>query len=323
MPNKHSPRLVALALFLSPAAALAQQPAPGAPPAAAPDDEGRARFQRGVQLFREGDFRSALVEFRRSYELSKNFKVLYNIGQTEFELQDYAGALRSFQRYLEAGGAEIDAARRAQVEDDIKRLGARVARIDVKSNVQGAEVLVDDVVVGKTPLAEGVLVSIGRRKVTLQKGGVVSAARFVDLAGGDRSAVTVELAEPGAAAPIAPVAPPPQPPPPPPSRTGLWVSLAITGGLLVGTGITGGLALAARSDTENKLGTLGAKASDIEAAHSKTKTLALVADIMGGAALAMAGVSIIVGVTGGSTNAAPTTATLSIGPRSLAVGGTF
>lgn len=322
MTNKLPSTLTVLALLLAPAAAHAQSP-PAPAAAAAETDEARARFTRGVQLFREGDFRSALVEFRRSYELSKNFKVLYNIGQTEFELQDYAGALRAFQRYLEAGGTEIEAARRTQVEEDIKKLGARVARIDIKSNVEGAEVLVDDVPVGKTPLSEAVLVSIGRRKVTLQKGGAVSSARFVDLAGGDRTSVMIELAEAKGLAPIAAPAPTPPPEAPPPSRTGMWVSLGVTGGLLVATGVFGGLALAAHGDAETKLGTLGVKASDVSSAHSKTKTLSLVADILGGTTIAMAGVTIALGVTSGSSKSDAPKAALTLHPRGLALGGSF
>jgi tetratricopeptide (TPR) repeat protein len=292
----------------------ANHPPPTAQPAptAAPEtDEGKARFLRGVDLFRENDFRSALVEFRRSYEISHNYKVLYNIGQTEYELQDYASALKSFQRYLDLGATEIEAGRRAEVEKDLKDLASRVARVEIKSNTVDAEVLVDDVVVGKTPLADPLVVSIGHRKVVLQKNGLVSTARFVDLAGGDRLSVQVDLAT----APKEEAAP---------SRTGMWVSLAITGGLVAGTAIVGGLALAARADAQKQLDTFGAKKADIDAARSKTATLALVADILGGTAIAMTGVTIILGVTSGKSDAPPSPkAAITVGPGGVSVGGRF
>ena len=60
-------------------------------------EEGRKHFQAGVQFYKENDFRAALIEFKRAYELAPNFKVLYNLGQTSLELQDYASALRSFE----------------------------------------------------------------------------------------------------------------------------------------------------------------------------------------------------------------------------------
>jgi hypothetical protein len=170
-------------------------------------------------------------------------------------------------------------------------------------------------------------VSIGRRKVTLQKGGVVSAARFVDLAGGDLAPVTLELVEahPGAVAPpgppLVPVAPPPAVAPP---RTGMWASLAVTGALTVGAVVTGVLTLGAHSDAETKLGTLGVARADVEAAHSKTATLALVTDILGGAAIAMAGVTIALGVTSSvRSDAAAPRAALTVGPRGMALAGSF
>jgi hypothetical protein len=323
-PAKILPRLAFLAALAAPALASAQPPPPppAQPPPPSPVEEGKARFQRGVQLFKEGDFRSALVEFRRAYELSKNYKVLYNIGQTEFEVADYAAAQRSFQRYLAEGGAEIDAGRKAQVEEDLKKLAARVAKLQIVSNVEGAEVLVDDVPVGKTPLKEPVVVSIGRRKVTLMKGGVASPARFVELAGGDVGNVAIELAEPKAG-PVAEQPKPPPPPAPPPSRTGLWITLGVTGGLLAGTAISGGLALSARSAAEDKLNTLGAKAADIEAAHAKARNLALTADIFGGATIAMGVTSLLVGVMGGKPGGAERSARITIGPRGAAIVGSF
>ena len=319
------PGLFFATLTLTPALAPAQgAPKPGAV------EEGKAHFQRGVALFQETDYRAALVEFRRAYELSQNYKVLYNIGQTDIELQDYAGALRAFQTYLDAGGAEIEAARRASVQEDIKKLGARVARVEVKANVEGAEVLVDDVSAGKTPLKEPLLVSIGRRKITLQRGGTVSAPRYVDVAGGDSVSVSLELAEPRAPGP----APGPQPvvvpapaqgapvAPPPPARTGLWVSVGVTSALLVGTVITGVLALQAHSDAENQLNSCCmAVKGDIESAHSKTATLALVTDILGATTIAMAGVTIAVGVTSSRTSK-PSTA-ITLGPRGAALSGRF
>src|SRR5512132_1338131 len=143
--------LVSASTLVAPLAASAQPAPPFAKKGAAPD-EGREHFTRGVALFREGDYRAALVEFRRAYEISHNYRALYNIAQTEFEVQDYAGARSSFQKYLTEGGAEIEAGRRAEVEADIKKLAARVARIEIKTNTEGADILVDDVVIGQAPL---------------------------------------------------------------------------------------------------------------------------------------------------------------------------
>ncbi len=325
---------LAFSVLLSSVEAATQQPPPPSTSTTEPK-EGLERFQRGVVLFREGDFRAALVEFRRSYQLTSNFKVLYNIGQTEFELQEYASALRSFKKYLEAAGSQIDAARRSEVEESITSLGARVAYLDITCNVAGAEVLIDDVVVGRTPLTEAVLVSVGRRKVLAQKDGIATAARFIDLAGGDRTPVKLELAaaEPvpqvtaaattsagpvastkATAAPLVAEDSNPQ--------TGLWVSLGVTGALALGTGVLGGLALLAHGDAEKTVGTFGATAAEIKDARSKTQSLAIVADILGGATIAMATVSIILGVrASGKSNTSATK--LHVGPARIGISGSF
>ena len=314
--------LIAASIVITPLAASAQ-------PTPKPDalDEGRDHFNRGVALFREGDHRAALVEFRRAYEISHNYRALYNIGQTEFEVQDYARARTSFQKYLVEGGAEIEAGRRAEVEADLKKLNGRVATIEIKTNTEGADILLDDTVIGQAPLKEPLLVSAGRRKITVQKGALPPATRFVELAGGDASKVTIDLAsaEPIARASTAPpvVAAPVAPPAPP--RTALWISLAGTGALTTGAIITGVLALGAHSDAETKLATRGATAADVEAAHSKAATLGLVTDVLGGAAILMGGLTIVLAATSGKghVNAAKPAAALQLGPRGALFTGRF
>jgi hypothetical protein len=322
--------LVAASILATPLAASAQPaPAAGAKPAA-PEvpDEGRDHFNRGVALFREGDYRAALVEFRRAYDMSHNYRALYNIGQTEFEVQDYAGARTSFQKYLVEGGAEIEAGRRAEVEADVKKLSGRVATIAIKTNADGADVLLDDTVIGQSPLKEPLLVSAGRRKITVQKGALPPVTRFVELAGGDASSVTIDLAATAPLAPVsaapAPVAPAPVAAPRP-ARTAVWIALAGTGALATGAVITGVLALGAHSDAETALATRGIKAADVEAAHSKAATLGLVTDVLGGAAIVMGGVTVVLAATSGTrrVDEPKPAAALLLSPRGAFLTGQF
>lgn len=306
--------LLASSLALATGAASAQ-------PAPAPSDtkdSGRSHFSNGVALYREGDFRGALIEFRRAYELDHNYRALFNIGQASFEVKDYAGALRSFEKYLKDGGAEIDAERRAQVEGDIRKLSARVARVTIKTNVPGADVFVDDVLIGRAPLPGPVLVSAGRRKITVQATDHPPTTRAMDFAGGDASTVNVDLVttKPAAGRVLAPVSP---------SRTGLWISLAVTGALTAGAVTTGVLALNARADGEKKLATRGVAAADVEAAVSKTRVLAATTDVLTATAGAMAIVSIVLAATGGAkrTDDSKPSVTLHVEPRGVSLWGRF
>jgi tetratricopeptide (TPR) repeat protein len=92
-------------------------------------DDARGHFARAVVLYRESDFRGALIEFQRAYDAAPNYKVLYNVGQTAFELEDYPGALKAFRRYLDDGGDEISAERRSSVEADLRTAEGHVTPV--------------------------------------------------------------------------------------------------------------------------------------------------------------------------------------------------
>src|SRR5580704_19513937 len=106
-------------------------------------DEAKAHFKSGTDLYDENNFRGALVEFQRAYELAPSYRVLYNIGQVDMELADYAGALTAYRRYLREGGPDVPADRVREVTGELQRLKGRVGTIIVQT-AAGAEVLVDD-----------------------------------------------------------------------------------------------------------------------------------------------------------------------------------
>ena len=100
-----------------------------------PAKEASKHFQRGVALYGEADYRAALVEFRKAYEIAPNATVLYNIGQTYYQLQNYAAALTTLERYLNEAGAQ--AAHRSEVETTLEILQSRVVRVSITSNLPG------------------------------------------------------------------------------------------------------------------------------------------------------------------------------------------
>lgn len=288
-------------------------------------DEAKARFGRGVELYKEGDYRAALIEFRRAHELAPNYKVLFNIGQANLELSDYAGALTAFRRYLDEGKAEVPADKRKVVEAELRKLESRVARVTIKADVDGAEIAVDDVVVGKTPLAEAVLVSAGRRRISLARAGLPVTSKLVDLAGGDKPTITFE----GAAGATAIAAPPPAPsftallaappPPPPPARsnTPVWIGLTFTGAFTVGAGVWAGLAYSAKGDLDDQLDRVPGNPASIGSARDKVKRLSLIADGMGIAAVVSGGITTYLALRPAATT------TVGVGPTSVSFATSF
>jgi hypothetical protein len=262
-------------------------PAPAADPSSAESvAQAIVRFKRGQELYAERNYSAALIEFKKAYELAPNYRVLYNIGQVCFQVQDYVCALQSFERYLSSGGAEIADQRRQDVQKELAGLQQRVGFLELQSNVDGAEVSVDDALMGTTPLTGPIALSVGRRRIAVVKSGYTPFSRTVDIGGQDTARLQAKLdalavAAPSAVVPSATVSIPPRPivPVAPVSQgkmtTLSWVGFGLGGAMVVGGVVTGVLSLGAASDVRNKV---YADESSASSDKSKVSTLAGVTD---------------------------------------------
>ncbi|NMO15583.1 PEGA domain-containing protein [Pyxidicoccus fallax] len=335
------PKRLAVVLLLAMAAGSASAAAPSrkTPARSQPQpqmEEAQRRYERGREFYEEGDFRAALVEFQRAHELAPSYRLLYNIAQVQYQLQDYAGALRSFQQYLRDGQADITPQRRDEVQREVERLRSRVATLDIVTQPVGAKVSVDDEPVGTTPLSEPVMVSAGRRKVTAELPGEPPVTRMVDVAGMDSMVVRLDFAPPPA--PRAATVPPPASEPSVATTSALtaraeeprgvpWKMWAATGALAVGAGVTAVLASSAASDLKTRRDTFGVTRAQLDDASGKTKTLALTSDILTGATVVAAGISAYLTFFSGGDSDTPAPSSSSVrvgvGPGSVGVSGAF
>lgn len=279
--------------------------------------EAEERYNRAKELYSEGNFEAALTEFRRAYKLAPNFAVLYQIAQVHYQLQDYPEALRTFQQYLDEGGAKLGDQRKQQVEKEIEKLRLRVATLELVVE-DGAEITINDRPVGAAPFKGGLLVSAGRVRVGASKAGR-SKSVTIEAAGGDKVKVELPLAE---GAPNPDIKPEPKPDTPKPVEggganlgaiAGCWVGTAV---LAIGTGVLGGLALGASGDLQQKRKTQTTKA-ELDSAANKVGNFALAADIFLGATAAMGIISIVVTATSGPKKADAAAAPKAgfVGPR--------
>jgi tetratricopeptide (TPR) repeat protein len=263
------------------------------PPSKNDVTEAHRRFQRATELYEESNLAGALAEFRKAYALAPNYKVLYNIGQLCFLLQDYPCAYTSFSRYLNEGSSDLSPDRREEVQRDVTRLQARVARLRIIASKPGAEVIVDDVSVGKTPLPEPVLVAAGRPRVRVMLPGHAPVSRVVEVAGMETAEVEVDLMADAAAPgprvdlsrsvsrePHAAAGPVPKVP---------WV---VTGVLAAAAGATGGLALWSSNDLKKQRQQYtGGDPAVLDDRSTRTKRLALATDILIGTTVVAAGIA--------------------------------
>ena len=330
----------ALLCIASLAGWIAAAPARAADKPADRKNEARMHFDQGVQLFRDGDFQAAAIEFRRAYDTEPNFRVLYNIGQACAEAKDYACALTSFSLYLDQGAAEVQPARRAQLEQQMEKLRVRTGRLSVRSNVDGAAVLIDDVAVGRTPLAAALLVSAGRRKVAVVSPSGVQQIRTVEVAGGDQTIVDVpfQVAEYHSDARLGPADVSRDAPLEPESVRGggggdvsgrgtrIAVPAVVTGVLAAAAIFSGIEALRSKSDFDDAIGTVPGDRDTIENDRRRTRAWALSTDLLAGAAV-IGGIFTVIAIfrDGDEGGARPATAgtSLSIGPSGFALSGRF
>ncbi|RYE84327.1 MAG: hypothetical protein EOO75_18255 [Myxococcales bacterium] len=87
--------------------------------------------------------------------------------------------------------------------------------------------------------------------------------------------------------------------------------------------MVGALALGASSTYKDRLDTFGSSNSQVSDAHDRTRTLALVTDVLLGATAVAAGVSLYFTLSSGSSTEPPTRVTTSVGPRGLLLQGSF
>jgi hypothetical protein len=255
--------------------------------------EAARHFQRGVALYGETDYRAALVEFKRAYALAPNAAVLYNVGEAEFQLQDYAGALTTFERYLTESSASDT--HRAEVESSVEVLRARVGHLTIATTPPGADVTVDDQSVGRTPLERPVLVSIGHRKVVASLPGRPPSTRTVDVAADDNVTVAIQLAPPGE--PLSTLAPrsPASTRDAEPSTGG--ATLRVLGWIGTGVLAAGAGTFAVLADRES-IALQKARAtypiSGATLAHDAglTSTYSILADSLAGAAVVLGGITV-------------------------------
>lgn len=280
-------------------------PAPAAPTSAAPaatgadgspkPDEARLkeaseRYQRAVELFKEGDMKLAIIEFRRAYALIPNYQVLYNIGVTSDRLGRYAEAVLAYEQYLKDGGAEIAQPRVEEVQGSLKVLRQRTAYVTLLVDEAKAEVFIDGEKIGDSPLPE-TLVGAGRHELRVTKTGFENTTETIALAGGDHSTIKVHLtpkkdpvivgADGGGLGPV-------------------WIGWAFTA---AGAVATVGLAVAWQGAEKDLSGLLGGVTTrpQLDAAQTKADTLKAFTFVVGGATLVAAAVSLVFTLTRGNS----------------------
>lgn len=150
-------------------------------------------FERGVALASEGDFRTALHEFRAAYEASQSPEVLFNIAAMHEQLNEYAEAQSAIERYQRLASPDYVARHREQIVAAMQRLATRVGSLRVSATPAEARCTLDGAAVGAEELRAGYRVSIGRRTLRCEAPGHQPREQAVDVSSGAPTVVEVSL----------------------------------------------------------------------------------------------------------------------------------
>src|SRR5579862_4306331 len=254
--------------------------------------EAGKHFQRGVDLYNDGDFRGALVEFKKAYSLWPRANTLYDIGQTEYQIMDYAAALKTMERFLAETGS--NAPHHAEVENTVEVLRGRVGSIVLVSDATECEATIDDQSAGTTPLRAPVLVAVGPHRVSLACTGRATVSKRLEVAAGEVVRV-----------PLNPPAPPPATvagrssllltptfePPKKPTRSGMVIGWSVSS--LLSAGVLGfGVAALVNSERLNTLRqTYPVTRQQLDSQAGLTTGLAITTDVLMAATIVGIGVS--------------------------------
>ncbi len=190
-------------LFAAPAATPKAAPKPAAPKAEAAKPEppkpeadpvkvqAAQRFDRGLQLFNEGDNAGALAEFKQTYALMPNPIVLFNIGLVYAAMGRPMDAVDALTPVVDS--ATLSPEQRERAQKTLSDQSARVGRISVTTVPEGARIDVDGVEVARTPLDAPLRVAEGNHVIGAVAEGYAHGRKEILVAGNADASVSFEL----------------------------------------------------------------------------------------------------------------------------------
>lgn len=245
-----------------------------APPSGS--EEAKAHYARGVELYNDGAYSAALVELERAQSIAPYFGILHSIGLVKVQLADFVGGIAAFEEYLVAGGEEVPPQRKSEIREKLIQLQDRIGVLEVSvANGDGAEVVLDDSVVGVTPLAKPIRVNPGKHDVTVRRPGEKGESKKISVAGGDKLKMAFDLAVQAAALP--PAERPVAASGPPKWVVYTWIG---AGAFAAGAITTGIIGLTKASDLKSKRDNEPTDAKTLDSLSSDVKTFGIVTDVL-------------------------------------------
>jgi hypothetical protein len=155
--------------------------------------EARGHWDAAMALVAKKNFDGARSSFKAAYDMSKNPRVLFNVGVCEKELNHYAAALEDFERELAEGKGTLHPDEEQEVKNVIAGLQDFVAQVTIEVNEKDAEVYIDNDKVDTSKLPGPYTVDVGMRRFRAVKPNFADAVESIQLAGRKSGQVKLKL----------------------------------------------------------------------------------------------------------------------------------
>ncbi len=155
--------------------------------------DAKAAYVAARLLLDDGDYAGAEIKFKAAYDLSNDPRLLWNMAACEKSQRHYARTEQLVRDYLEKGGATLTEQDRADAKSLLDTIDSFTVKLTITVTEPDAEVLVDDVSIGKSPLTKPVVVDIGSRKIVVRKDGFKDFEQQVPVGGSATAKLDVKL----------------------------------------------------------------------------------------------------------------------------------
>ena len=129
--------------------------------------EARAKVAEGAKLYAAGQFGPAIEQYEAARQLFDSPKISYNLGLAYRGLGRRALAVFHFDRFVR-GARDAAPAHLAAARAEIQRLAGTVGFVAISSDTEGADVFVDGVAFGSTPLSGPIPVDPGNHELKVR-----------------------------------------------------------------------------------------------------------------------------------------------------------
>ncbi len=172
-------------------ASAAESTKPAAPLGESLAGTAKDAYVSGQILLNNSDFAGALKKYGQAYDLSKDPRLLFNMAVCARSLHSYAQMQSLLTRYAREAGTAMTPEDRIDVDNALAAIRNLVGAVRLTVTEAGADVAVDGLAVGATPLGSPLVVDLGTHKLSVTKPGFQPADWTVDVKGG--AAVTVAI----------------------------------------------------------------------------------------------------------------------------------